>query len=112
MATLEIAFSERALRQICENETSAQRKLGLDTAAVLRRRLADLRAATSVYDLKVGRLRELGGVCPRLIVMDLGGSAHLVFSANHNTNPLLASGCIDWERVSRVKILQIETTDE
>jgi toxin HigB-1 len=109
VTTLEIAFAEKALRHLCENETKAQRVLGLDTAKKLRRRLADLRAATSISDLVAGRPRELGGPCPRPIAVDLGEGARMVFSAAHNVNPLLESGCVDWPKVSRIKILRIET---
>jgi hypothetical protein len=33
----------------------------------------------------------------------------VVLCANHNTLPVLESGGVDWGRVSRIKILRIET---
>lgn len=108
VSTLEIAFAEKSLRQLCENETKAQQVLGAAMAEKLKRRLADLRAATCITDLVAGRPRELDGPCPRPFAVDLRDGARIVFSANHNVNPLLKSGCVDWPKVSRVKILRIE----
>lgn len=105
---LELAFAEKPLRQLCENETIAKRKLGIRVAEKLKRRLADLRAATCVKDLVVGRPRELGDAYPKQIAMDLCDGYRIVFCTNHNTDPLLESGAIDWEKVSRIKILRIE----
>jgi plasmid maintenance system killer protein len=106
--TLEIAFAEKNLRELCESEVKAKRILGLEIAAKLRRRLADIRAATSIRDLVVGNPRELEGNCPRPYLIELGPGARMILMANHNHNPVLNSGCIDWSKVSRVKILRIE----
>lgn len=105
---LELAFAEKSLRQLCENEAIAQRKLGVSVAEKLKRRLADMRAATSVKDLVVGAPRELEGACQHQIAVDLCDGYRIVFCANHNNVPFLESGAIDWTQVSRVKILRIE----
>ena len=82
-------------------------ELGTRVAEVLKRRLADIRAATSVEDLVAGRPRELAGSDPHMIV-DLSDGYYIVFGANHPNNPMTESGDLDWTRVSRVKILRIE----
>lgn len=105
---LELAFSEKSLRQLCENETIAKRKLGAQVAEKLKRRLADLRAASCVMDLVVGAPRELEGDNANQFAISLCDDYRMVFCANHATVPLLESGAIDWARVSRVKVLRIE----
>jgi len=105
---LELAFAEKSLRQLCENEAIAKRMLGIKVAEKLKRRLADLRAATCVKDIVAGSPRELEGVYQRQIALALCDDYHIVFCANHNTVPFLESGAIDWAKVSRVKILRIE----
>jgi proteic killer suppression protein len=105
---LEIAFAERSDRQLCENEAIAERKLGDKVADKLKRRLADLRAATSVKDIVAGKPQVLLGKYKHQIAVELCDGYHLVFCANHNTNPLLKSDEIDWSCVSRIKILRIE----
>ncbi len=106
---MELAFAKKSLRQICESEAKAKRDLGIKMAELLKRRLADLRAATSVKDLVAGRPRELEGARRRHIAVDLCVGSRMVFCANHNTIPMLGSGGVDWSRVSRVKILRIES---
>ncbi len=103
---LQLSFANRSLRDICESSAKANRKLGIDAANELRRRVADLRAATSVHDLLIGEPR---GIDENQIVLDVGTSFQIIFCANHNTMPRFESGEIDWSKVSRVKILEIES---
>lgn len=105
---LEIAFAEKSDRQLCENEAIAVRKLGAKLADKLKRRLADLRAATSVKDIVAGKPQVLFGKHKHQIAVELCDGYCLLFCANHNVNPLLESDEIDWSRVSRIKILRIE----
>ena len=108
VTALELAFAKKSLRQLCESETKAKRDLGVRMAEKLRRRLADLRAATCVKDLVAGRPRELDGADHRHIAIDLCEDYRIIFCANHTANPVVKSGDVDWSRVSRVKILRIE----
>lgn len=108
---MELAFAEKSLRQLCENEAIAKRKLGVRVAEKLKRRLADLRAASSVQDLAVGRPRELEGRYQHQMAVDLCDGYLIVFTANNNTVGLLESGAIDWGTVSRIKILRIESNN-
>ncbi len=105
---MELAFDKKSLREVCENEDKAKRDLGVRVAERLKRRLADLRAATCVKDLVAGQPRELDGADHRHITIDLCEDYRIVFCANHTATPMLESGDVDWSRVSRVKILRIE----
>ena len=105
---MELAFVSKLLRTICENEAYAKCKLGPMVAEVLKHRLADLRAATSVKDLVVGRPHGLGGADHQHMVIDLCDDHRMVFCANHPNNPVAESGKLDWPKVSRIKILRIE----
>lgn len=105
---MELAFSTKALRTLCENEAAATRELGATRAGRLRRRLADLRAAVSVSDLVVGNPRHTAGSKDSLEI-DIGAGSRLVLCTNHAVIPRLASGDVDWSSVSRVKLLRIES---
>ncbi len=105
---MELAFAKKSLRQLSESETKAMRELGAKVAEKLKRRLADLRAATSVKDLIVGRPHEVENSNGHEISVDLCEGARIVFCANHDDIPKLESGRPDWSRVTRVKILRIE----
>jgi hypothetical protein len=103
-ATLELAFETKSLRDICESEERATIELGEAVGEALRHRLADLVAATSTKDVLVGRPRRVDDY----MVIDLGTTQRLVFKANHVENPKTESNDIDWNRVSRIKLLRIE----
>lgn len=106
---LDLAFDSKLLRSICENEDEAIRELGPSAAKSLKHRLADLRAAVSITDLLVGspKIVEDGKDRQRLMV-DLYDGYHILFSANHPENPVTADGKVDWQKVSRIKVLQIK----
>lgn len=103
---LELAFDSRALRTVCESEAEARRELGTAMADILKRRLADLRAATSVRDLVAGNPRV--GPDGQIMLLDLADGYRLVIKANHINNPLTGTAGLDWEQVTRVKIIRIE----
>ena len=101
---MELAFASKELRSICEKEFTARAKLGVDVAEVLKRRLADLRAATSVDDLVVGKPRMLNEEPDSCLVIDLSRSHQIVLKANHPENPVTEKGRTDWTKVFRIKI--------
>lgn len=103
---MQLAFSTKALRAVCENEERAVRELGGESANALKRRLADLRAAENVRDLIAGNPRP----APRSkehLLLDLEDGWALILAANHTTVPRLGSGAVDWSN-ARVKVLRIE----
>jgi toxin HigB-1 len=105
---LELAFESRALRITCEDEREAQRELGPAVAETLKHRLADLHAATSIHDLVAGNPRLLIDGNEEALIVDLTEGFHVVLEANHARSPLTKAGRLDWDRVSRVKLLRIE----
>jgi hypothetical protein len=104
---LELAFDSKTLRDICESDDHARRELGLKVAEILKHRLADLRAATSIYDVVVGNPRLIDDTEYQYMAIDLCDSHRMVFSANHLNNPIAESGKLDWSKVRRIKILRI-----
>jgi hypothetical protein len=104
---LELAFSTKALRAVCETEDRAVRELGADCANVLKRRLADLRAAANASELVAGNPRP-GRRSKDELMLDLAAGCAVILAVNHVTVPRLDSGAIDWSNVSRVKLLRIE----
>lgn len=104
---MQLAFHSPWLRTICESERSAKDELGEAVAEVLKHRLADMVAATSVVDLVAGKPRILGGTATNQMAVDLSEGFVITFAANHIKNPSTESGDVDWKRVSRIKILDI-----
>jgi len=104
---LELAFSTKALRAVCESEERALREFGVELASILKRRLADLRAAANATDLVAGNPRPAPHSKEELM-LDLADGLTVFLAANHAAIPRLRSGNIDWSNVSRVKLLRIE----
>ena len=107
---MELAFESKELRDICESNAEAHKVLGDRVAEMLRHRLADLSAATSPRDLVAGRPRQ--GRERETMLLDINAGYVMVFTANHANNPKTPKGRIDWEKVSRVKILRIGRGNE
>lgn len=101
---LELAFETKALRDICENEAIAKRKLGAKVADALRRRLSDFRSIDSFDELPIAKPTKKS----KNITFDLPEDWQLVVTAGHSETPKLASGKIDWTKVTRLKIARIE----
>jgi hypothetical protein len=103
---LELAFATKPLRELCESEVKAKQKLGAKIAAVLKHRLADLRAADSIEDLPIGKPRKVSGA----YALESSDCIQVTFLPNQAHIQLLKSGAIDWSKVTRIKITGIETT--
>ena len=101
---MELAFATKPLREICESEDKAKQKLGTKVAAVLKHRLADLRAAATMSDLPVGDLTKNADVC----ILKLNSTVQMTLCPNHVSKPVLKSGDVDWTKVTRIKITDLE----
>lgn len=100
-----LAFTTAELRDLCASPTTADQKYGRRTAAALRARIADLRAARHALELPA-TVERLQGDPPCLRVLLPKGH---VMTWQVNQSPLpLADGKIDWARVRRVKLLSID----
>jgi proteic killer suppression protein len=101
---LNITFKDRKLREICEKQAVADKKLGSACARKLRTRLSDLDAATCVTDLKAGRPHPLTGDREGQFALDLTGGWRLVFAPANDPVPRKADNAIDWSLVTIVSI--------
>ncbi len=108
---MDLAFISEDLRNTCEKDAVARRELGDEVARVLRGRIADLRAATSVRDLVVGKPRCEMGMTKPTIIVDLAKGYELSFCANHVKSRLSEAGEIDWSLITRIKILSVSLTE-
>jgi proteic killer suppression protein len=104
---LEIAFENRKLRRLCEDEKAADEALGEGCARHLRHRLADLMAAKSVASLCAGFPRAITFEEPEAMALELGDWGVLAFVSNHATPPTKKDGRLDWGRVTRIRIVSI-----
>lgn len=104
---MELAFADRLIRDICEMQLRAEHALGLLVARNLRARLADLREANSPRDVVAGNQEILSSIPPGRIRISLGEDCHLIYCANHISNPVDEEGELQWNQVERIKILGV-----
>ena len=105
---MELAFSTKKLREVCEIESRAIKALGQETALILRRRISDLRAADSVSELISGGPRELVYLSQVAYSLNLKNSQRIIICPNHTLPAKLDIDTVDWKTISRVKVIEIE----
>lgn len=100
---MEIAFESLALRKLCEDALHADATLGSKAAESLRRRVADLKASTSVSDLLIGRPRQRD----ENLEIELSDGYVMVLVPNHPKKPTSQNGQLLWDKISRIKVVEI-----
>jgi hypothetical protein len=104
---LDLAFSEKSLREICERQLKAERVLGIATAKILRSRLADLRDAECMDDIVAGPPAILNNRPPGRIAIPIGKNSFLFLRSNHRSTPITPDGNVRWSEIYRIQILRI-----
>lgn len=106
---MEITFADSRLQKRCESRNAVVQTYGPRGGGKIMSRLADLRAATTLQEM-----RELPGECHELkadrkgqLAVKLEGARRLVFVPAHNPTPAKPDGGLDWEHVTAVRIIEI-----
>lgn len=110
---MDIVFSNQKLRKECHDFKMLKRRHGPKRAALLRRRLDELRAAEKLSDLRhlpQARCHELRGDRKGQLSVDLDHPYRLLFEPANDSIPAKPDGGLDWERVTIVRILKMEDT--
>jgi hypothetical protein len=102
---MEIAFSTQSLRSICENEAVMNQKLGRAAAQAFQVCLADLRAATTVADVTANYATEF--VSGSDIELAPTEGLRVRLRANDSRIKKSKGNPVDWNVVSRLKIMEI-----
>ena len=104
--SLDIAFINKELRLVCENEQVAQQKLGTELAFKLKSQISDIIIAQSVDELIWGNPRQIDTAYGPGFKLDLGASHQITFCNNHTKKQSELSKT-DWSKVSHIKFLSI-----
>src|SRR3569623_96430 len=107
---MELAFVEKKVRDLCAKQVPLDRRLGHERAEALRRRLADLRAARFIDDLLLDAPYPIDD--SGRMALPVCEGLRIVFCANHRSAVVDGDGKIDWLRVTRLKIIDIEGTHD
>lgn len=101
---MEVQFKDKKLRELCEKQAVAVKKLGDACARKLRTRLADLSAASRVTELVAGNPHPLTGDRVGQFAVELAGGWRLVFAPANDPTPRKDDASIDWSAVTIVCI--------
>jgi toxin HigB-1 len=101
---LEILYKDKKIRELCEKQTAAEKKLGAACARKLKLRLLALQAAARVSELVAGNPHPLKGDRHGQFALDLAGGWRLVFAPANEPCPTRPDGGVDWSEVTIVSI--------
>jgi toxin HigB-1 len=106
---VDVSFRTSALRKVCESDKESRRAHGQDCAKKLVARLADLRAAPSLAELRhlPGRCHELDGSRKGQLAVKLVGGKRLVFEPVDAAAAANDDGGLDWALVEAVRVVEI-----
>lgn len=101
---MEILFKDKRLRELCEKQALATKRLGDIGARKLRARLSEISAASRVSELMAGNPHSLKGDRSGQFALDLAGGWRLVFKPANDPVPRRGDASIDWSSVTIVCI--------
>lgn len=112
---MDIIFKTKKLQKECNDQKRLVRTHGLRRAKLVRRRLDELRAASSLEDIRRlpgPRCHELKGNRSGQLSVDLDHPYRLVFKPANDPLPEKPDGGLDWGSVTTIEINAIEDTHE
>lgn len=101
---MEILYKDKKIRELCEKQAAAEKKLGAACARKLKLRLLALQAAARVSELVAGNPHPLKGDRHGQFALDLAGGWRLVFAPANEPCPTRPDGGVDWSEVTIVSI--------
>jgi plasmid maintenance system killer protein len=107
---MDIRFASRKIQKLCDSENEMRARLGARGAARLSQRLAELKAATALEDLRHlpgARCHELTQDRKGQLAVDLVHPRRLIFEPAQDPVPVKEDGGLDWLRVTAVVIIGI-----
>ena len=108
-ATIEISWSQNKLEKACTSDKRGQREWGAEHWRLLRRRLASLRAAPTLEEMKgvPGNCHPLHEDRRDQFAISLWGPYRLIFVPDHDPIPRLDDGGIDRTLVAQILITEV-----
>jgi proteic killer suppression protein len=110
---LGIAFAAESLRKEFENAGKLRRKHGARRAGLIMQRMSEFLAATCLEDLRYlpgPRLHQYvrrKGQAKATFSVDLDGGYRILFEADHDPEPPLPGGGVDWTKVTKILIREV-----
>jgi proteic killer suppression protein len=108
-----ILFKSKKLEKTLSDQKALVRHFGLEQAKNIEQRLLELQAADNLHILRSlpqVRAHELAGNRAGQISLDLKHPYRLLIVPAYDDPPRKKDGGLDWEKVAKIKILEVEDT--
>lgn len=105
---MELSFSSKELREICENHEAAVRLFGQEAALALKERLADIVAARQASQFMSLFQCWITQASPEENLIQISSVYKIRIRSGHPKTPITSTGETDWEKVTRIRIVNIE----
>jgi plasmid maintenance system killer protein len=108
---VEVSFDDSRLKSLCESDKELRKACGVVRAKKIQQRLAALRAAETLADMRTlpGRCHELKADRAGQLSLDLDHPYRLLFTPAVDTPPGPGGG-LDWAAVTAVVVLSVTDT--
>lgn len=106
-----ISFKNRRLEKEFCDEKTLKRKWGTEQAKLIARRLTELAAAENLETLrKLSQVRahELSGNRRGQVSLDVKHPYRLLIIPDHEETPRKEDGGLDWQKITKVRVLGVE----
>ena len=105
---MKVSYADEDIETLCKQSKVAVKKLGMESAKKLQRRLSELHAASVVSELAIGRPHPLEYGRTGQFAVDLHKGVRLIFKPTREPPPFKADGSIDWSQVDEITIIEAE----
>lgn len=105
---MKVSYEDDDVETLCKYKKVATKKLGMESAKNLQRRLNELHAASAVSELAIGRPHPLRYDRAGQFAVDLHRGQRLIFKPTLQPPPLKEDGSIDWSQVADITIINAE----
>jgi proteic killer suppression protein len=107
---MDVSFSTSKLAKTCNAEKKLRGEYGPRMAALIQQRLAELRAADTLADMRSlpgARCHELTANLAGHLAVDLVHPDRLVFRPDHDPIPSKDDGGMNWDEITAVVVIGI-----
>jgi proteic killer suppression protein len=112
---MEVYFRDQKLETLCRDHRQLQRRYGEQRAKLLVQRVAELLAFEILAQMRnypLARCHELVGERKGQLSVDLDWPYRLIFEVINNPIPKKRDGGLNWNKVTKIMIIEIADTHE
>ncbi len=109
------SFKNKKFEKECNDLKLLRREWGTEQARLIARRLTELAAADNLETMRLlpqARAHELKGNREEQISLDVKHPYRLIIIPDYDVPPRRKDGGLDWQKITKIKILEVTDTHE